>query len=82
MRARMLNAMQRCKKEIEEKALEVPRVPHTEEAGVVLHEHQRTLDPHGFGSSMQDVWQVSGISAVITNGIDEEFNTCTEGVAS
>ena len=72
MKVRVVDVVQRCKREIEDKALEESRIPHADEAGGVLHERQRALD---FYSSMQDAWRFPGVRKVITDGTNEELNT-------
>ena len=69
MKVRVLDVVQRCKREIEDKE---SRIPHADEAGGVLHERQQALDFH---SSMQDAWRFPGVRKVITDGTNEELDT-------
>ena len=52
MKARILDAIQRCKKEIENKALEV----RVDEVGAAPPEHQLVLDLQDSFSLMRNVW--------------------------
>ena len=75
MKVRMLDVVQRCKKEIEDKTLETHRTPRVDQVGAVPYEPQQTPDPHDIHSLIQNIWQFPGVRKVITDGIDEDFNT-------
>jgi len=78
MKVRVLEVMQTCKQAFEDKALEARCISRVEEIRTIVRKYQRTLNPHNFCPSMEDVWQVPEIRKVIIDGIDEEFNTCAE----
>ena len=56
MRVRVLDAVQRCKKEIEDRALEAPFVPPVDEVEAVPREHQLVLNPQDSYPPIQNVW--------------------------
>lgn len=74
MKNRILEVMQRRKKEIEDEALEARCVSRVDEMRAIIRKFRRTLDPHDFCPSMEDVWGVPDIRKVIIDGTDEEFN--------
>ena len=72
---RILDAMYRCKKEIEDKAQAARCISRVNKVGTVVQKYQRTLSPYDFYLRMEDVCPIPDIRKVIVNGTDEEFNT-------
>jgi len=44
----------------------------------VIRKYHRTLNPHDFCPSVEDVWRVPDMRKVIVDGTDEEFNSCAD----
>ena len=82
MEVQILDAMRRCRKEIEVKALKVRCAFRANEMGTVARKYQRTLGPHDFYLRMEDVCRIPDIHKVIIDGTDEEFSTCVEELTS
>jgi len=77
-----LEALQACKRGIENKVLEARCISRVNRMRVIVPKFQLTLDPHDFCPSMEDVCRTPDIRKVIIEGTDEEFNACAEGVTS
>ena len=82
MEARLLEAMQRRKKEIDDRPLKGHCIPRANRIGAIALEYQRTLNPHSFYLQMEDICQVSDIRRVVIDGTDEEFDACAEQLTS
>ena len=82
MEVQILDAMRRCRKEIEVKALKVRCAFRANEMGTVARKYQRALGPHDFYLRMEDVCRIPDIRKVIIDGTDEEFSTCVEELTS
>ena len=80
MRAQVLDEMQRCKQRMEDNALKARCISRVNEMKTVIHKYRRTLHPHDFYPSMEDVGQIPDFREAIVNGTDEEFNACVEEV--
>lgn len=81
-KVRVLGAMRRCRKEIDNEALEGRCVSRVNRIEGIVDKYRRTLDPHDFCLSVGDVCRIPGIRKVIIDGTDEEFNTCAEEVTA
>ena len=68
--------MQSCKKEIEDKALAARCISRVDKMEDMIREYRRTLDPHDFFPSVEDVLRIPDIRKVILGGSDEEFISC------
>lgn len=81
-----VEAMRTCKEEIENraenKALEARCISRVNRMRVVVDKYQRTLDPHDFCPTMEDVCRTPDIRKAIIDGTDEEFNVCAEETTS
>ena len=82
MEARVIDVMRRCKRGREDRALDTRRRLRVSRLGTIIHEYGRTLDPHDFCPSVEDICQIPDIREVIIGGTDEEFNACAKEVAS
>ena len=86
MKVEILEAMRACKEEIErkaeDKALDARCISRVNKMRMVVQKYQRTLHPHDFFPSMEDVCRTPDIRTVIIDGTDEEFDTCVEGTTS
>ena len=82
MEARILDAMRECKQEIEDEALKDRCDSRVTKMNAIVTKYERTLDPHDFCASMEDVCRLPDIRKVIIDGTDEEFNACAEELTS
>jgi len=82
MRTHILDEMQRCKQKIEDKASRDRCRSRVGEMRAIIRKYQRTLHPHDFCLSMEDVGQILDIREAIVNGTNEEFRICIEDVTS
>ena len=82
MEPRILDAMRRCKKKIESAVLEARCIFRMDKMRTVVREYQRTIHPHDFCPSAEDICQIPNIREVIVDGTDEEHNACAGEVTS
>ena len=82
MEPQILNVMRRCKKELEDRALESRYPSRIEAMRRIIDKYRRTLSPHNPYPSMEAVCQIPDIRKAIVYGTDEEFSTCPKEVAS
>jgi len=81
MEARIIDAVQACKEEIETTLLMTRWDRRTEKVGAIVKDYQRTFHPHDFYLSLDDVRRIPDIHEAIVDGTDEEFTACAEGLA-
>ena len=74
--------MQTCRGEIEDKVLRARCLSRVSKMSTIAKKYHRTLHPHDFYLSVDDVCRFPDIRKAIIGGTDEEFNTCAEGVIS
>jgi len=67
--------MQKCKRKIEDNALEARCISRMYKMKDVIREYQRTLD---FCSQVEDVLRIPDMRKVIKGGSDEEFVSCAD----
>lgn len=60
MKGRVLDVMRTCKQDFENKALEAHCISRLDEMRTIIRKYQRTLYPHDFYPSMEDVLQARG----------------------
>jgi len=82
MEDRILNVMRTRKQEIEDSILMSRWWSRVKKLGTVVEEYQRTLHPHDFWPSVDDVCRTPDIRKVIIHGTEEEFSICVEEVVS
>jgi len=82
MEDRILEAMRACKNEIEDKALKARCVSRINGMRMIIENYKRTLHPHDFCPSLEDICRIPDTRRVIIYGTDEEFDTCAEEVTS
>jgi len=61
MRTNILDEMQRCKQKIEDKASRNRCLSREDEMRAIICQYRRTLHPHDFYLSMEDVGQIPDI---------------------
>lgn len=72
--------MQKCKREIEKKALEDRCISRVARVREIVGKYERTLGPYDFCLSAHEVCRVPDIRKVIIDGTDGEFDSCAEEV--
>ena len=82
MEGQILEKMWRCRKRIEDSALDGRCTHRVDKMRTVVQEYQRTLDPHDFYLQVADICRIYDLRKVIVDGTDEEFNACTQEVTS
>jgi len=74
--------MQWCKQQIEDKASEARCTSRVKEMRAIISKYRRTLHPHDFCPSMEDVGQIPDIRKATIEGTDEEFDACVKDISS
>lgn len=77
MKTQILKAMKACKQEIETTALITLWTSRLEKMATIVKNYQRTLDPHDFCPSIDDLCRFPDTRKVIVGGADEEFEEVT-----
>ena len=74
--------MQTRKQEIEDDALEDRCIFRLTKMKEIVKSYERTLNPHDFCPSTEDICMVPDIRKAIIDGNNEEFDTCADEVMS
>ena len=72
--------MRSQKEQIKDEVLEARCIARVDKMRSIVHKYNRTLSPHDFCLSKEDVCQIPDIRKVIIDGIDEDFLACTDEV--